>query len=239
MLPENVSIAPAGVAEPLGWSPLQIAIRAYEDLAEGQYVNLGIGLPTMILAAAQRGSKEVIFHSENGILGLRDIHGEGERDPDLIDAGKNPVALVAGGSFFSHAESFAMIRGGHLDVAVLGAYEVTVAGHLANWSSEQARPSGIAPTSVPAVGGAVDLAANARSVFVLMKNVERGDGLRLTSESALPLTGRRCVTRVYANLGVFRPTGSAFLVEELADGVTRDYLVARFAANRVLVEFAN
>jgi 3-oxoacid CoA-transferase B subunit len=223
-----------------GWAPADIALRAYQDLCDGQYVNLGIGLPTLLLEAAATAAdgKEVIFHSEHGVLGLAAAPVGAPVDPDLIDAGKNPAALAVGGCFFSHAEAFAMIRGGHIDVSVLGAFEVSCAGDVANWSTDPGQDLRTrAPRSVPAVGGAVDLAAGARSVVVLMKQATRGGQLRLVGQCSLPLTGRRCVSRVYTDLGVFTPTGHSFRLEEPAPGITADYLTDLFESQDVALEW--
>jgi 3-oxoadipate CoA-transferase beta subunit len=224
----------------LGWSPEELARRAYDDLRPGQYVNLGIGLPIMLLDAAARDPKEVVFHSENGILGLAALDDELEEDPDLIDAGKSPASIVVGGSYFSHAESFAMIRGGHIDVAVLGAYEVAVNGDFANWSSQPDRPLAGDPStqSVPAVGGAVDLAAGAREVIVLLRNIRYGKRLRLVGRCSLPLTGARCVTKIYCDAGILLPTGTGFLVEEVAEGYSEAVLKDLFSSISVQIDIA-
>ena len=229
-----------------GWTAEQIAARAYADLLDGQYVNVGIGLPTMVLAAAtadneaiRRGepAKEVIFHGEHGVLGLAAVPAGTAVDPDLIDAGKNPAALAVGGCFVSHAEAFAMIRGGHIDVSILGAFEVACSGDLANWSTDPGQDLRTrTPRSVPAVGGAVDLAAGARTVVVVMKNAARAGRLRLVAECSLPLTGRACVTRIYTDLGVFTPTGTAFRLEELAPGVSVDAVNRLFVSNKTPFE---
>jgi 3-oxoadipate CoA-transferase, beta subunit len=213
-------------AERIGWSAGDIARRAYADLEAGQYVNLGIGLPTMLLDVADGEGRAIMFHSENGILGLTSLGSDTDPDPDLIDAGKRPSSLVPGGSFFSHAESFAMIRGGHIDVAVLGAFEVAVNGDFANWSpvvdpmSKELTPE----WQLPGVGGAVDLAMGAKQVFVLLRAIERKGISRLVSRCRLPLTGRRSVDRVYGDLGVFEPDGESFRAVELAPGVDEDHV---------------
>jgi 3-oxoadipate CoA-transferase beta subunit len=203
----------------------------------------------MVLAAAaadtaarlQAGlpTKEVIFHAEHGVLGLIAAPAGSPVDPDLIDAGKNPAALRVGGCFVSHAEAFAMIRGGHIDVSALGAFEVSCGGDVANWSTDPGQDLRTrVPRSVPAVGGAVDLAAGARSVVVLMRQAARGGRLRLVGQCSLPLTGRGCVSRVYTDLGIFAPTGHSFRVEELAPDITTDYLRTLFESQGVALDWA-
>jgi 3-oxoadipate CoA-transferase beta subunit len=227
MVPDNALAA----ERTLGWTTSELARHAYDDLRTGQYVNLGIGLPVALLEAAARDPKEVVFHSENGILGLAAL-ADSDPDPDLIDAGKNLAALATGGSYFSHAESFAMIRGGHLDVAVLGAYEVAASGDFANWSTRVRAPLAGDPTtrSVPAVGGAVDLAQGAGEVWVLLRSIRHGARLRLVRNCTLPITGAGCVTKVYCDAGILRPNGSGFTLERLAEGYPERDLVELFRA---------
>jgi 3-oxoadipate CoA-transferase beta subunit len=235
MVPDGAVVAPTTV----GWSPETLARRAYTDLRPGQYVNLGIGLPVALLQAATDDPKDVVFQSENGILGLAALPERAAVDPDLIDAGKNPAAPVVGGAYFSHVESFAMIRGGHVDVAVLGAYEVAASDDFANWSTKPDAPlSGDPRTrSVPAVGGAVDLAQGAGEVWVLLRTIRRGDAMRLVRRCTLPLTGAGCVMRVYCDAGVLRPNGTGFAVEQLADGYPEQDLVELFEASRLALDF--
>lgn len=185
----------------MSWSMREVAVRLAADLPEGCVVNLGIGLPTLI-ADCLPADREVVLHSENGILGVGPAAMEPDVDWDVIDAGKRPVSLVAGASIFHHADSFAMIRGGHIDVAVLGAYEVSRTGDLANWSALDSE-------TPPAVGGAMDLAAGAGAVYVLSRHV-RGDGQpKLVETCTLPLTAAGVVTRFYSDLAVieFGPDG--------------------------------
>lgn len=198
-----------------GWPAEQIAQRVFRDLPAGSYVNLGIGLPTRVLEAAKGSSKEIVFHSENGVLGLGPPPGEGQADLDLIDAGKNPADILPGGCFFSHVDAFAMIRGGHIDIAVLGAYEVAASGDIANWSLER---DGQQP-GVPAVGGAVDLVAGAGAVFVVMANLLQNKVPRLVGQCTLPLTGLRAATRIYTDIGIFAPENGRFGILELASGI--------------------
>jgi 3-oxoadipate CoA-transferase beta subunit len=181
----------------------QMAARVARDMPSGAYVNLGIGLPTMV-ANHLPADREIILHTENGLLGMGPAPGAGAEDPDLINAGKQPVTAVPGASFFHHADSFAMMRGGHLDVCVLGAYQVSARGDLANWHTGK-------PGDIPAVGGAMDLATGARQTFVMMTLLSRDGRPKLVPECTYPLTGLGCVSRVYTDLAVFliQPDGVA------------------------------
>jgi 3-oxoadipate CoA-transferase, beta subunit len=194
----------------VGWRMSEVAARLAAELQDGWFVNLGIGLPTMVADSIPEG-REVIFHSENGILGLGPKAAPGMEDPNLMNAGKEAVTLLPGGSFFSQSESFAMIRGGHINAAVLGAFQVSAAGDLASWKLP-GEPLG-------RVGGAMDLAVGAERVFVLMEHTSKNGQPKLVSQCSFPLTGQGCVTRVFTNLGVFRPSTNGFVVEELAPGV--------------------
>lgn len=176
-------------------TPEALAHVVADDLQEGWYVNLGIGLPTLVADAIPR-NREVVLHSENGILGMGSRPEPGAEQPDyLINAGKQPVTLLDGGSYFDHALSFAMVRGGHLDVAVLGAFQVSQAGDLANWSLGS-------PKAVPGVGGAMDLAAGARRVFAMMEHVTRAGQPKIVQQCSLPLTAQRTVNRIYTDHAV-------------------------------------
>lgn len=177
------------------------------DIADGSYVNLGIGAPMLVAeylpqlgqGGASGDPREIILHTENGMLGLGPKAPPGQENPDLINAGKQPVTLLPGGAFFHHADSFAMIRGGHIDITILGAYQVSSAGDIANWSLPGPNP--------PAVGGAMDLVAGAREVWAMLSSHTTRDGEpRIVSECTLPLTGARCVTRIYSPLGMLRIT---------------------------------
>lgn len=194
---------------PAGWPRAAIAARAALDVPDGAYVNLGIGMP-MLIPDFVPSDREVWFHTENGILGLGGSPGQHEIDRDVTNAGKEYATVVTGASAFDSALSFAIVRGGHLDVAALGAMEVAASGDLANWS---------APGRTPGVGGAMDLVVGAKNVWVLMEHVDRRGRPKLVSRCSLPLTGGRCVTRVYTSLGVFRPAGALFECLELAPGV--------------------
>lgn len=172
-----------------------IAREIAADISDGAVVNLGIGIPTMV-SNYLPADREVILHSENGILGLGPTPDEGEEDYDLINAGKQPVTLLAGGAFFHHADSFAMMRGGHLDIAVLGAFQVSTGGDLANWHTGET-------DVVPAVGGAMDLAAGAKQVWVAMPLFTRQGELKIVAACSYPLTAKRCVARVYTDHATF------------------------------------
>ena len=172
----------------------EIAQKVARDIAPGAYVNLGIGLPTLV-ANHLDPSKEVLLHSENGILGMGPAPQPGEEDDDLINAGKQPVTLLTGGAYFHHADSFAMMRGGHLDICVLGAFQVSRHGDLANWHTG-------APDAIPAVGGAMDLAIGAKRVFVMMELQTKTGESKLVERCTYPLTGVGCVSRVYTDLAV-------------------------------------
>ncbi|KQK61048.1 3-oxoadipate CoA-transferase [Pseudomonas aeruginosa] len=194
----------------------QIAARVAQDIPDGAYVNLGIGLPTKV-ANYLPADKEIFLHSENGVLGMGPAPAPGEEDPELINAGKQPVTLLTGGSYFHHADSFAMMRSGRLDVCVLGAFQVSTHGDLANWSTG-------APGAIPAVGGAMDLAIGARDVFVMMELLTKTGESKLVTECSYPLTGLRCVSRVYTDLGVFAVGSDGARVIETIDGVSLDEL---------------
>lgn len=178
----------------------QIAERLAKDIAEGAYVNLGIGLPTKVANYLPK-DKEIFLHSENGVLGMGPAPKAGQEDWDLINAGKQPVTLLPGGSFFHHADSFAMMRGGHLDICVLGAFQVSRHGDLANWHTGE-------PDAIPAVGGAMDLAAGARAVYVMMELLTRDGQSKLVDQCTYPLTGLTCVSRIYTDYAVFEIEGN-------------------------------
>jgi 3-oxoadipate CoA-transferase beta subunit len=195
----------------------QIAARVARDIPNGAYVNLGIGLPTLVANHVPK-DREVILHSENGVLGLGPKPAPGQEDVDLIDAGKSPATLLTGGSYFHHADSFGMIRGGHIDICVLGAFQVSAAGDIANWHTGE-------PDAIPAVGGAMDLAAGAKQVFVTMEHLTKQGESKIVERCSYPLTGLRCVTRIYTDLAVIdvRPDG-LHLVEIVAEGLSFDEL---------------
>lgn len=196
----------------------EMAARLARDIPDRAFVNLGIGLPTLVAGFIPEG-REVLLHSENGILHLGPPPAAGKEDPDLIDAGKAPATLLPGGSYFDSALSFAMMRGGHLDLAVLGAFEVSAAGDLANWSFGP-------DTGLPAVGGAMDLACGAREIWVLMDHVAKDGAPRLVNACHYPLTARRVVTRVYTDLAVIHVARDGLVVREMVAGLDLDRLQA-------------
>jgi 3-oxoadipate CoA-transferase beta subunit len=194
----------------------QIAARVARDIPEGAYVNLGIGLPTLVADQLPKG-REIILHSENGVLGLGPKPLHGQEDEDMMNAGKEPATLVTGGSFFHHADSFAMIRGRHLDFAVLGAFQVSVAGDLANWHTGGA-------DAIPAVGGAMDLAVGAKKVLVMMEHLTKKGESKLVERCTYPLTGARCVNRIYTDLAVLDVKADGLHVVETVEGLSFDEL---------------
>ncbi len=196
-------------------SNAQIAWRAAQDIEDGAYVNLGIGFPEMV-ARYQPSGREAIFHTENGLLNFGEAPAEGEEDWDLINAGKRAVTLKPGASFFHHADSFAMVRGGHLDVAILGAYQVAQNGDLANWR--------VGSKGVPAVGGAMDLVHGAKRVAVITDHVTKDGKPKLVEACSFPLTGVGCVTRVYTSLAVVDIEGGRFVLREKLAGMSLEEL---------------
>jgi 3-oxoadipate CoA-transferase beta subunit len=194
----------------------QMAARVARDIPEGAYVNLGIGLPTMVANHLPK-DREILLHSENGILAMGPAPAPGHEDADLINAGKQPVTLLPGGAYFHHADSFAMMRGGHLDFCVLGAFQVSVHGDLANWHTR-------APDAIPAVGGAMDLAIGAKHVFVMMEHLTKDGRSKIVAQCTYPLTGVRCVNRIYTDLAVIDVTPEGLAVVDLVDGLAFDEL---------------
>lgn len=193
-----------------------MARRVARDIPEGAYVNLGIGLPTRV-ADFLPPDKEIFLQSENGLLGMGPAPAKEDEDPELINAGKQPVTLLPGGCFFHHADSFAMMRGGHLDICVLGAFQVATNGDLANWHTG-------APDAIPAVGGAMDLAVGAKQVFVMMELLTKSGESKLVERCTYPLTGVECVSRVYSDLAIFDIGGGKASVLEMVDGLTLEAL---------------
>lgn len=198
--------------EVVGWSRAALAERAAQDVPDGAYVNLGIGMPMMIPARIPEG-REVWFHTENGILGLGGVPDPDEIDLDVTNAGKEYAKIEVGAATFDSSLSFAIVRGGHLDIAVLGGMEVTPSGDLANWT---------APGRTPGVGGAMDLVTGAKQVWIVLDHTDRRGRSKLMRRCTLPLTGARCVTRIYTSLGIFAPAGSHFDCLELAPGVDEE-----------------
>jgi 3-oxoadipate CoA-transferase, beta subunit len=194
----------------------QLAARVARDIPEGAYVNLGIGLPTLVADFLPKG-REIILHSENGILGVGPRPTPDNEDWDLLNAGKEPVTLLPGGSYFHHADSFAMIRGRHLDFAILGAFQVSASGDLANWHTGGA-------DDIPAVGGAMDLAVGAKRVIVMMEHLTKNDESKIVQRCSYPLTGARCVDRIYTDLAVMDVEPDGLHVVEAVEGLTFEEL---------------
>jgi 3-oxoadipate CoA-transferase beta subunit len=189
----------------------QLAQRVARDIHDGAYVNLGIGMPTLVANHLPAGI-EVVLHSENGVLGMGPAPAEGAEDYDLINAGKQPVTLLPGGAFFHHADSFAMMRGGHLDICVLGAFQVSATGDLANWHTGE-------PDAIPAVGGAMDLATGARQTWVMMELLTKKGESKIVERCSYPLTGIACVKRVYTDLATFECTPGGLRLIDKVDGL--------------------
>ena len=197
-----------------GWDRNTMASKIAKDLPHGAYVNLGIGMPELVSQYVEEG-QEIIYHSENGLLGMGPQPNENEIDLDLINAGKKPVSILPGGSFCHHADSFAMIRGGHIDFCVLGAMEVSIKGDLANWSTGK---------GIPAVGGAMDLVAGAKNVFVMTQHITKEGSPKLVKKCSLPLTGASVVSRVYSDYAILDITKEGFKVLELNEDISLEYL---------------
>jgi len=200
------------------WTREQMAQRVARDIPEGAVVNLGIGLPTLVANHLPAG-REIVLQSENGIIGMGPAPAEGAEDYDLINAGKQPVTLLPGGCFFHHADSFAMMRGGHLDICVLGAFQVSAGGDLANWHTG-------APDAIPAVGGAMDLAIGAKRTLVMMEHCTKAGESKVVAQCSYPLTGLACVSRVYTDLAVLDITPAGVTVLDLCDGLSAAALQA-------------
>ena len=194
----------------------QLAARVAQDIFDGAVVNLGIGLPTLVANHLPK-DREVLLHSENGVLGMGPAPAAGSEDWDLINAGKQAVTLLPGGSYFHHADSFAMMRGGHLDYCVLGAFQVSVGGDLANWHTG-------APDAIPAVGGAMDLAIGAKRTFVMMEHQTKSGESKLVERCSYPLTGVACVSRIYTDLATIDVTPQGLRVIDLVDGLDLEAL---------------
>jgi len=191
----------------------ELAKRVAQDMFDGAYVNLGIGMPTLVANHLPPGI-EIVLHSENGILGMGPAPAKGEEDYDLINAGKQAVTLLHGGSYFHHADSFAMMRAGHLDICVLGGFQVSVTGDLANWSTGE-------PGAIPAVGGAMDLAIGAKQTWVMMDLLTKQGASKVVSQCTYPLTGIACVKRIYTDMATLECTPNGLVLIDLVDGLTK------------------
>lgn len=195
-----------------GWTREQMAARTAQDIPDGSYVNLGIGIPELVARYVPQG-REFIYHTENGLLGMGPPPAKGNLDLDLMNAGKKYVTAVPGAAYFHHADSFGMIRGGHLDVCVLGTLQVAYNGDIANWSTGT-------PDAIPAVGGAMDLVQGVKHIYVMTQHTTKSGDPKLVERCSYPLTGRGVVSRIYTNLAVVDITDDGFRIVELAPGVT-------------------
>ena len=198
----------------IGWTKDEIAKKIANEFPHGSYVNLGIGMPELVSKFVDE-SKEIIYHSENGLLGMGPPANENELDFELINAGKKPVTILPGGSYCHHADSFSMIRGGHIDYCVLGAMEVSEGGDLANWTTGK---------GIPAVGGAMDLVVGAKNVFVMSQHTTKDGSPKFLKNCSLPLTGKSVVTRVYSNLAILDVTPEGFKLKEMCEQIDFDLL---------------
>ena len=207
------------INEAPGWNREQMAQRAARDIPDGAYVNLGIGIPEKVAQYVPAG-REVIYHTENGLLGMGKAPRPGEEDPELINAGKKHVTAIPGAAFFHHADSFAMIRGGHIDICVLGAMQVSEMGDLANWSTGAA-------DAIPAVGGAMDLVAGVRKIYVITQHCTRDGAPKLLRACTFPRTAVGVVSRIYTDLAVIDVTPRGLQAVDFAPGVSFEYLQAR------------
>jgi 3-oxoadipate CoA-transferase beta subunit len=206
----------------VGWTREEMAKRLAQDIADGSYVNLGIGIPELVARFVPEG-REFIYHTENGLLGMGPAPAPGEGNPELINAGKKQVTAIPGAAYFHHADSFAMIRGGHLDLCVLGALQVSRDGDLANWSTG-------APDAIPAVGGAMDLVAGVKKIYVITQHCTKKGEPKLIEKCTYPLTGRGIVNRIYTELAVIEVNPGGFQVLELSPGVDLNHVKERTGA---------
>jgi len=206
-------------SQQIGWTREQMAQRCAQDIEDGSYVNLGIGIPEKVAQYVPDG-REVIYHTENGLLGMGDTPSDDELDPDLINAGKKPVTAVPGAAYFHHGDSFSMIRGNHIDVCVLGAMQVSEEGDLANWSTG-------AVDAIPAVGGAMDLVAGVKIIYIITQHTTKTGAAKILPQCTFPLTGKKVVSRIYTDLAVIDVTEHGLVLTELAPGITFDYVQAR------------
>ncbi len=201
---------------PNGWSKAEMAQKVALDIPDGAYVNLGIGIPELVAGFVPSG-REVIYHTENGLLGMAPLPDTGQEDPELINAGKKNVSAIKGACYFHHADSFTMIRGRHIDICVLGAFQVSEGGDLANWSTGD-------PEAIPAVGGAMDLVAGVKTVLVITQHTTKDGKPKIVESCTYPLTGKAVVKRIYTNLAIMDVTKDGLFVRELAPGIDFGYL---------------
>ncbi|HSH52554.1 MAG TPA: 3-oxoacid CoA-transferase subunit B [Bacteroidales bacterium] len=199
-----------------GWDKNEMAQKTALDICDGAYVNLGIGMPELVAGFVPEG-REVIYHTENGLLGMGPSPEPGKEDPELINAGKKSVTAIKGACYFHHADSFTMIRGQHLDVCVLGALQVSGQGDLANWSTG-------AKNAIPAVGGAMDLVAGVKTIYVITKHITKNGDPKIVEKCTYPLTGKKVVDRIYTNYAIIDVTEKGLFVKEMAPGVDFDFL---------------
>lgn len=200
----------------IGWSITEMAQKVAMDIHDGAYVNLGIGIPEMVADYIPEG-REVIYHTENGLLGMGKVADKGSEDFELVNAGKKYVTAIPGAAYFHHADSFAMIRGGHIDICVLGAFQVSEEGDLANWSTGE-------PFAIPAVGGAMDLVAGVKTIFVITQHNTKTGESKIVKQCTYPLTGKNVVSRIYTNLAIIDVVNKQLFVKEMATGVSFDFL---------------
>jgi 3-oxoadipate CoA-transferase beta subunit len=212
----------SNAADAIGWSRDEMAQRVAIDIPDGSYVNLGIGIPERIAKFVPEG-RELVYHTENGLLGMGPSPEPGHGDPELINAGKRQVTALPGAAYFHHADSFAMIRGGHIDLCVLGALQVAQNGDLANWSTGR-------PDAIPAVGGAMDLVAGVKTIYVVTQHCTKNGDPKLVEACTYPLTGVGVVNRIYTDLAVIDITPAGFQLVELSPGVSYDHVRERTGA---------
>ena len=214
-----------------GWSLSEMAQNVANDIHDGAYVNLGIGMPEMVAGFIPEG-RQVIYHTENGLLGMGEVAVAGSEDLELVNAGKKYVTAIPGAAYFHHADSFTMIRGGHINICVLGAYQVSEEGDLANWSTGD-------PDAIPAVGGAMDLVAGVEKVFVITKHCTKYGESKIVKKCTYPLTGKNVVSRIYTDLAIIDVVDKKLLVRELAPGISFDELQQKTAATLILFKRSN
>jgi 3-oxoadipate CoA-transferase beta subunit len=206
----------------IGWNRAEMAQKVALDIPDGSYVNLGIGIPEMVAGFVPKG-REVIYQTENGLLGMGKAPEKGREDRELVNAGKKCITVVPGASYFHHADSFTMIRGGHIDICVLGAMQISKEGDLANWSTGK-------KNAIPAVGGAMDLVAGVKRIFVITQHITKHGDLKIIDKCTFPLTGKQVVERIYTNLAIIDVEKEGLFVRELAPNVDFDYLQTQTGA---------